>query len=199
MFVRPALTCRFSAAYSPVFCRVPTAVLLGSGRRTIPASLGVRSPFPELQRRQHTTRFGSSSDPPREIGRRYRGLYGYGRSFKILFLAVAVALAIPSVPVLSASTEGLFPYTLSLLFLALVAAWTIWVSVAAGFRTGLAAGLAAAASRVLALSVPILLGRGTAFTWEGLALFLGSSGTLVLLGWLPGTAKNAWSGPRVDL
>ena len=136
---------------------------------------------------------------PREIGRRYRGLYGYGRSFKILFLDVAVALAIPSVPVLSASTEGLFPYTLSLLFLALVAAWTIWVSVAAGFRTGLAAGLAAAASRVLALSVPILLGRGTAFTWEGLALLLGSSGTLVLLGWLPGTAKNAWSGPRVDL
>jgi uncharacterized membrane protein len=136
---------------------------------------------------------------PDEIGRRYRGLYGYGRAFRILFVAVAFLLAIPSVPVLSASSEGLFPYLLSLVFLVLVAAWTIWVSVATGSRTGLAAGVAAAASRLLALGVTILAVPSAEVTREGAALFLGTCGMLILLGWLPGTAKKAWSGPRAEL
>jgi len=136
---------------------------------------------------------------PQVVGRRYRELYGYGRTFQLLFYAVGFLLAIPSVPVLSASTEGLFPFTFSLVFLAIVAGWTIWVSVAAGSRAGLGAGLAAFASRFLALGAAILVEPGTVVTAEGFVLFLATSAMVILLGWLPGTAKTVWSGPRAEL
>src|SRR6058998_4023460 len=55
---------------------------------------------------------------PEDVGRHYRELYGYARSYKILFAAIAFFVALPSVPVLAVGTESLFPYALSVLFLA---------------------------------------------------------------------------------
>ncbi len=102
---------------------------------------------------------------PREVGRRYREIYGYGTAFKIVFAAVAFLLAIPSVPVLVVGPETVFPFTLSIVF-------------------------------VIAAS----LSESGAFTSAGgLGLFAAVSVMFVLLGWIPGTAKKAWSSPRAEL
>src|SRR5207245_9731521 len=90
---------------------------------------------------------------PEEVGRRYRDLYGYGRAFKGLFAVIAFLLAFASVPVLSVGSESLFPYALSLVFLVVAAAWILWVSVPAGSRPGLPAGLGAMAPRFVALRI----------------------------------------------
>ncbi len=136
---------------------------------------------------------------PQEVGRRYRELYGYGRSYKVLFAAIAFFLAIPSVPVLAAGPENLFPYALSILFLVIAAAWILWVSVAAGSRAGTVAGISAMVSRFAAFGFAATTVAGAETPATGLGLLVAVSFMLVLLGWIPGTAKKAWSAPRVEL
>src|SRR5439155_3758987 len=126
-----------------------------------------------------------------EVGRYYRELYGYGRSFKILFAAIAFFLAFLSVPVLAVGTEGLFPYALSVLFLVVAAAWILWVSVAAGSRAGVLAGLTAMVSRFAAFGLAAFTLTGAETTTAGLGLLIAVSLALVILGWIPGTAKKA--------
>ena len=136
---------------------------------------------------------------PQDVGRRYRELYGFGRLYKVLFAAIAFVLAIPSVPVLAVGTESVSPYALSILFLIVVAAWVIWVSVAAGSHAGVLAGVAAMLSRFAAFGVVAATLAGAEITQSGLALLGSASVMLVLLGWIPGTAKKAWSAPRAEL
>jgi hypothetical protein len=77
--------------------------------------------------------------------------------------------------------------------------WVLWVSVVAGSRAGAIAGLAAMISRVVAFGLATATVVGAETSASGLALLVAVSAALVLLGWIPGTAKQAWSGPRVDL
>src|SRR5213596_884212 len=86
----------------------------------------------------------------REVGHRYRELYGYGTLFKILFSAIAIVLGILSLPALLIGTDGAFPLLLSLVFVIAAAAWILWVSVRAGYRVGITVGLAAMAGRLIA-------------------------------------------------
>ncbi len=134
-----------------------------------------------------------------EVGRHYRELYGYGRPYKILFAAIAFFLAFLSVPVLAAGAESLFPYALSIVFLVIAAAWILWVSVAAGSRAGILAGFAAMVSRFAAFGAAAVTLAGAETTATGLGLLIAVSVMLVLLGWIPGTAKKAWSAPRAQL
>src|SRR3989475_7172835 len=134
-----------------------------------------------------------------EVGRHYRELYGYGRSYKILFAAIAFFLAFPSVPVLAVGTESLFPYALSVLFLVIAAVWILWVSVAAGSRAGILAGSAAMVSRFAAFGIAAVTLAGAETTATGLGFLIAVSVMLVVLGWIPGTAKKAWSAPRAQL
>src|SRR3989454_9539685 len=138
---------------------------------------------------------GSAED----VGHHYRELYGYGRSYKILFAAIAFLLAFPSVPVLAVGTESVFPYTLSIVFLVLAAVWILRVSVAAGSRAGILAGFAAMVSRLAAFAIAAVTLAGAEMTATGLGLLIAVSVMLVLLGWIPGTAKKAWSAPRAQL
>src|SRR3989442_688617 len=133
------------------------------------------------------------------VGHRYRELYGYGRSYKILFAAIAFFLAFPSVPVLAVGTESLFPYALSIIFLVIAAVRILWVSVAAGSRAGILAGSAAMVSRFAAYGIAAVTLAGAETTATGLGLLITVSVMLVLLGWIPGTAKRAWSAPRAQL
>src|SRR5207244_2863221 len=57
---------------------------------------------------------------------------------------------------------------------------------------------AAIASFLAFLSVPFLA-AGAETTASGLGLLIVVSVMLVLLGWIPGTAKKAWSAPRAQL
>src|SRR2546427_9999887 len=136
---------------------------------------------------------------PDDVGRRYRELYGFGRWYKVLFAIIAFVLAIPSVPVLAVGPESVSPYALSILFLAVVAAWILWVSVAAGSQAGVLAGVAAMISRFAAFGVVAATLAGAETSQAGLALLVSASVMLLVLGWIPGTAKRAWSAPRVEI
>lgn len=136
---------------------------------------------------------------PAEVGRHYREVYGYSRTFQLVFAVLAFLLAIPSVPVLAVGAQGIFPFYLSIVFLVITAAWILRVSVAAGSRTGLIAGAATFAARAVTFLVVSATEPGAQATAEGVALLIAASAMLVLLGWLPGTAKQTWSRPRTEL
>src|SRR5713226_5677348 len=100
----------------------------------------------------------TSLGPAREVGRHYREVYGYGRVYQVLFAVVAFLLAVPSVPVLIVGADFLFPFSLSLLFVVGAAMWILWVSVAAGSRAGMFAGVAGLAARLVAFIAVARLG-----------------------------------------
>src|SRR6267143_2116173 len=65
----------------------------------------------------------ASLGSPREVGRHYREIYGYGTAYKLIFAAIAFILAVPSVPVLLVGPETVFPFTLSIVFVVAAAGW----------------------------------------------------------------------------
>jgi hypothetical protein len=146
----------------------------------------------------------ASMGSPVHVGREYRALYGYGRTYQILFVLVAAVLSALTVPVLqgASSSSGIQSYVPNLAsfpFLVLVVLWLLWVSVAAGSRAGLYAGLGAFAGRVALAAVLALAPSGGVVTANGVTLLILSSALLVVLGLLPGTAKKAWSKPGAEL
>lgn len=132
--------------------------------------------------------------PAREVARRYKDLYGYGRLVKVVFGIVAVLLAVPTLPVLAAFTEDTrIPDLLAVPAVAVLAVYLIWVSVRAGSRVGLLAGLAAAAGRTAVLGILVVLESALVTTTpDGLAAFAAVGAALLILGWLPGTARRRW-------
>ena len=136
---------------------------------------------------------------PRDVGRHYREIYGYGTAFKLMFAAIAFLLAIPSVPVLVIGSETVFPFTLSIVFVVAAAAWILWVGVAAGTQAGIVAGLAGMVGRISAFGAVAFRESGAITSAGGLGLLVAVSVLFVLLGWIPGTAKKAWSSPRGEL
>lgn len=142
--------------------------------------------------------------PAARVGREYRALYGYSAAYKLVFVLVAAVLAVLTLPVLQGTTSAsgipdYLPNLLALPFLVILVAWLLWISVAAGSRAGLYAGLGAAVARVGAALGLVLAPSGGLLTADGLAILIVSSVLLAVLGWLPGTAKKAWSKPAADL
>lgn len=136
---------------------------------------------------------------PAATGREYRRVYGYGRAFVLLFGAVAFLIALPSAPILEVTGEFPIPNVLALPCLVLLVAWLLWVSVAAGSRAGLLAGVAALLGRVAIEIALVATPPNPSPTAAGLGLFLVAGLLLVLIAWLPGTAKQAWSKPSGNL
>lgn len=142
--------------------------------------------------------------PAPRVGREYRAVYGYSVGFRGVFVLVAAVLAALTVPVLQGATSSLgnpyfLPNLVALPFLVLLVGWLLWVSAQAGSRAGLYAGLAACLARIVVV-VALLLGPSNAVvTIDGAAVLALSSALLVLVGWLPGTAKKAWAGPTAQL
>ncbi len=141
---------------------------------------------------------------PVQLGRGYRDLYGYSRASEALFVLVAIGLSALTAPVLQGTTSSSgIPYyignVLALPFLVLVILWLLWVSARAGALAGLYAGLGAFAGRMATALVLLYGPSGGIVTLDGLSVLILSSALLVLLGWLPGTAKKAWTGPRAEL
>ncbi len=137
---------------------------------------------------------------PAAVARRYRDLYGYGPAFRLLFAAIAGVLGVFTVPVLFGGEAAIFPLFLSAGFLFVEIVFLMWVSVQAGNRAGLVAGAFGLVGRIAGLGIGAAVQRGASVaTAEGLGLFLAVSLLLVLIGWLPGTAKRAWRKPGADL
>lgn len=139
--------------------------------------------------------FGS----PADVGREYRRVYGYGTGFKLLFIVAAALLALASAPFLTVGPDGAVPNAFSLLGLVALVAWLLATGVLAGSRIGLYAGVAALVVRTaVAAALAVSYSGATVELAGGLTLALANI-LLVLLGWLPGTAKKAWSRPAADL
>lgn len=134
-----------------------------------------------------------------QVGREYRRLYGYGRTFKAIFLVAAAAFAVLSAPVLMVTADGPVPNAFSLPFLAVLVGWLLGVSAAAGSRVGLLAGIVALAARVAVAASLALANPGATSPVLGGVFFALSSVLLVLVGWLPGTARKAWTKPGAEL
>lgn len=142
--------------------------------------------------------------PAAHVGREYRAVYGYSRGYQFLFALIAAVLAALTLPVLQGSTSAYgnpyyLPNLLALPFLVVVLGWLLWVSVRAGSRAGLYAGLGGFAGRMVAAAGLVAGPSGGIVTAGGLVVLVLSSALLVLVGWLPGTAKKAWSKPAAEL
>ncbi len=137
--------------------------------------------------------------PPLQVGREYRKVYGYGRLYKALFVSLAALLAVLSSPVLTVGPDGAVPNVLSLPSLIVLVVWLLWVSVAGGSRVGLEAGLAAFGIRVAVAGALAALNPGSTAELLGGVFFATSGVVLVLIGWLPGTAKKTWTRPGAEL
>lgn len=141
----------------------------------------------------------ASFGAPAELGREYRRVYGYGIGFKILFIAAAALLAFVSAPFLSVGPDGAVPNAFALLGLVALVVWLLAVSVLAGSRVGLFAGVAALLVRVgVAAALALAYPGASVEVAGGITLALANI-LLVFLGWLPGTAKRAWSKPAAEL
>ena len=132
----------------------------------------------------------ASMGSPEDVARRYKDVYGYGRGYKVTFVAVAAVLGLFTLPVLAPSADLTTVSLAPTLILGILIAFLLWVSVEAVAFVGLVAGLGAAAARMTGFA--ILLIGGQTFTWAGLALLIIVSTLLVAIGWLPGKAKRSW-------
>jgi uncharacterized membrane protein len=135
---------------------------------------------------------------PSDVGQRYRNVYGFGRAFKGLFVAASAALGVLSSAVLQGTQESYVPNLLSLPALVVLVGFLLWVSVRAGGRAGLYAGLGACLARIASVFV-LAFAFGGVLTDVGTAFLATSSALLILLGWLPGTARQAWTRKGAEL
>src|SRR5436190_15048561 len=137
---------------------------------------------------------------PVSVARRYRELYGYSSSYRLLFYAVAGVVGILTVPVLVAGEESVFPYFLSSIFVASEFVFLIWISVMAGNRAGLLAGVWGVLGRMAGLGVAIAANRESfLITADGLGAFLLVCLLFLFVGWIPGKARQAWQRPGAEL
>ena len=137
---------------------------------------------------------------PASVARRYRELYGYSSSYRVLFYAIAGIVAAFTVPVLFVGEAGIFPFFVSAIFLSVEFIFLIWVSTAAGNRAGLLSGVVAVVGRLAGFGGAVAANRETfLITPEGLAAFVLVSLLLIFVGWIPGKAKQAWRRPPPEL
>ncbi|MFQ6059755.1 MAG: hypothetical protein ACE5KV_00460 [Thermoplasmata archaeon] len=140
----------------------------------------------------------SKMDSPREVGKNYRELYGYGLAFRVLFAVVAALISVLSVPIFLPSFEGVEgPVWLSVIFFGLVTLYLIWVSVIAGKRVGMYSGILACGTRFI--TIGLMLGyysEAVVGGFVGVLSFAISSLFLIGIGYLPGEAKKRWERRR---
>lgn len=132
---------------------------------------------------------------PKEIAARYKQIYGYAQSFKILFAIGGFLLAILTLPVLPAFEGYIYiPMGISSFLLVLVIFYLIYVSIKAGKMVGLAVGIVSSLSRISYLLIMYITQKNTVVinSLESIVVFLLISLIMVLIGYLPGGTKEKW-------
>ena len=135
----------------------------------------------------------SAAEPPAEVAARYKRMYGYGRAFQTAFVALAIALAIPTLPLLLyGDVLPRLANAAAVAFLVLLVAYLMGVALAAGWKVGLVAGMAACASRFGTLAALGAVAGAVVPDASGWLLFTASSLLLIVIGFVPGAAKERW-------
>jgi len=142
-----------------------------------------------------------SLEPPVDVARRYKQLYGYSSLFKALFVILAGVLAVPTLPVLQIKGEEvMIPVLISLIFLSVLAILLVFVALQAGRTVGLVAGLVACFTRLGLFGILVGAGGENVIVQAGGAsLLVAVSLLLVLLGYIPGEAKARWTKPSGEI
>jgi hypothetical protein len=140
-------------------------------------------------------------EPPADVAKRYKQLYGYGTPFKVLFILTAAALAVPTLPVLQIrGEEVMIPVLISLIFLSILVVLLFFVAVKAGRRVGLLAGLIACFTRLGVFGLLILAGgEDIVLQGGGVGLLVVVSFLLIFVGFIPGEAKARWTKPTGEI
>ncbi len=138
-------------------------------------------------------------EPDRNAGQRFPALV-----WSLLHVPLFLALFAPGIAAAVRATPEpfrawLWPTFLPQAAMLALVAWLLAVSAIAGSRVGLYAGLAALTLRFAVAAALALAYSGASVQLLGGATFALSNVLLVLLGWLPGTAKRAWSRPGAEL
>jgi len=140
-------------------------------------------------------------EPPADVARRYKQLYGYGMPFKVAFIVLTGIVAVFTLPVIQIRGEEVtIPVMVSLIFLAIIVVILAFVGIKAGRLVGLMAGLTACFVRLGLFGVLYVAG-GTGVVVEsgGVALLVLVSILLVLIGYIPSEAKARWAGPKGEI
>ena len=140
-------------------------------------------------------------EPPADVARRYKQLYGYSNAFKAVFVLIAVALAVPTLPVLQIrGEEVMIPVLVSLIFLSVLVAYLFFVAIKAGRGAGLMAGLAACFTRLGVFGLLAMAGgEDIVLQGGGVGLLVVVSFLLILIGFIPGEAKARWTKPSGEI
>ena len=140
-------------------------------------------------------------EPPAAVARRYKELYGYSSLFKAIFIVIAAALGVVTLPVLQIrGEEVMVPVLVSLVFLSILIVFLIFVAVRAGRGAGLMAGLAACVMRLGVFGILAVAG-GEDIVLQGgsVGLLIIVSLMLILVGYIPGEAKARWTKPSGEI
>lgn len=132
-------------------------------------------------------------EAPEAVAARYKAMYGYGSTYRAILAAVAAVLAVPTLPIfLYAGVGSTVTFALTLAFLAVLVAYLMVVAVKAGSAAGLGAGLSACLARFASLAVFSATAEAVVPDVNAGVLFVAVSALLVLLGFLPGRAREKW-------
>jgi len=131
----------------------------------------------------------SNLDSPRKMAKRYREIYGYNMLFKVLFVMIAIFLAIWTVPI----WELLNPsFTTSFIFLLLVI-FLFYIGSRAGKRMALTMSLSAIITRFLIVGlIAAAAGEHGVIQGGGVFMFLISSLLLIPIAYLPARVVEKW-------
>jgi uncharacterized membrane protein len=137
-------------------------------------------------------------ESPQAIARRYTDLYGYGKPFQVLFVLIAAGLAVVTVPLFGLPEP--VASAISLLVLAVLVVYLLLAAMRGGSSVGLLASLAACVARIVTLVAAQLVAEVSPVTdARGWILFLAVSALLVVLGYVPGRAKEKWTKRDVSM
>lgn len=131
-------------------------------------------------------------EAPRVIARRYTDLYGYGAPFRAMFVLIAAGLAVLTVPLFGLAEPA--ASGASFVLLVSLVAYLMFAAMRGGSSVGLLAGLAACFARILTLAAAQIATEIAPVTdARGWTLFVAVSALLVVLGYVPGRAKEKWT------
>lgn len=131
----------------------------------------------------------SNMDSPRKTAKRYREIYGYNLFFKIIFVLIAIFLAIWTVPVWEVINPS---FSTSFIFLLLVI-FLFYTGSRAGKRMALTLSLSAIVTRVLIVGlIAAAAGEHGVIQGGGVLMFLLSSLLLIPIAYFPARVVEKW-------
>ncbi|HYS71011.1 MAG TPA: hypothetical protein VEM95_01170 [Thermoplasmata archaeon] len=153
----------------------------------------LRSHLADAAREGNEAQAVAAAENPEAVAARYKELYGYGSAYRAVFVGLAAVLAVPTLPLLLyAGTGNAIAFSTTLAFLGVLVAYLMAVAVKAGARAGLAAGLAACLSRFASVAVLSVVAGAILPDAAAWASFLAVSAMLIVIGFVPGRAKERW-------